>query len=62
MPESDSSDGPSSIIVPYKFPYDILNANEVKALLRSRVQSVAITTGNVPGPIPNPTKGDQQLE
>ena len=42
--------GPSSKMVAYAFPYDILNANEVRDLLRSHVGSTATTTGRVPGP------------
>ena len=62
MSASDSPDEPSSATVSYKFPYDLLNANEVKALLQSRVQSAAIITGTVPGPIPNPTLANQRRE
>ena len=59
---SESSDSSSSNIVPYKFPYDILSADEVKALLLSRVGSTAVTTGKVPGPHPSPSKVAKRRE
>ena len=54
-----SVDGASVTVVPYKFPYDILNTNEVKVMILSHIGSVAVTTGNIPGPISNPTLVDQ---
>ena len=60
MSESDGS--LPATAVPYKFPYDILNANEVKALLHSRVGSNAVTACQVPGPYSNPTKVGQRRE
>ena len=57
-----SNDGPSSNVVPYNFPYDILNATEVKSLLLSRVGSFAINAGRVPGPIPNPRVVDERKQ
>ena len=54
---SNSSDSSN---VNYRFPYDILNAQEVKALLLNYVGSLAISTGQVPGPVPNPAKADKR--
>ena len=47
-------------MVAYAFPYDILNANEVRDLLPSCVGSTATTTGRVPGPKYNPTRVDDR--
>ena len=56
------SDGASATGMSYKFPYDILNVNELKAILLRCVGSAAVTTDNVPGPISNPTKADERRE
>ncbi len=50
-----SVDGSSVATVPYRFPYGSVNANEVKAMLLSCAGSVAVTTGNIPGPFSNTT-------
>ena len=57
-----TSTGELSLDAKYKFPFDILSAREVTAVLLSRVGSRVISTGQVPGPICNPTRVNERRE
>ena len=45
---NESAELESDEVVPYAFPYSMLNANEIKALLQKRVGSNRLTMGDVP--------------
>ena len=59
---SESAELESDEVVPYAFPYSMLNANEIKALLQKRVGSNRLTMGDVPGPHPKPANVKQRTE
>lgn len=48
-------------VIQYNFPYDILSADEVLALLRSRAGNT-LRKGNVPGPHKNPTRKNERIQ
>ena len=59
---NNNSTGEPSLRIESKFPYIILSAQEVKALLLSHDGSYAISIGQVPGTNLNPTKVPKQRE